>query len=208
MTHDLMKRIPFLRLTAVVAFGAVIGSVVLAKATWGETGRPGIATPLAFMVLFVATITLLAIVIVMCQRLVDEMDAQHPLRVRKRGVVLRGIKALLRGSFALAARASRAWLDWVTSVFVLLRREVTREAVEQWAHDTVIAFSGVPPAGVSPPRYAGRLARPDPSQEPKPTRTRTHHRRPARSGESLRSPLTTLARLVDEARRRNERVRT
>jgi hypothetical protein len=155
-----VKRVP-LPLAAAVASCAAIGSVLLARSTWGVSSRLGPATVVAFIVLFVAAITLLAVAIAACQSVVDEMDASDPLRVRKHGVVARGVKAMFRRAFALSARASRAGLRWLSSTVAASRREVTRDALGQWTRAAAAGLSGVAPAGVPPPSGAGRLARRD-----------------------------------------------
>lgn len=125
-----IKRVP-LGLTAGVALVAVIGSVALAKATAGARGAPELATPFAFLVLFLAAITLLAVAVVSSQRLVDEMDAAHPFKVRNRGALFRLVKRVCRRLFALAGRVSRAWLRWLSAAIAVLWRELQR--FSRWA---------------------------------------------------------------------------
>jgi hypothetical protein len=263
-----LKRIP-LRPTGAIALAAVIGSVALAKLTSGGHRQPELATPLAFMVLFLATITLLAVAIVSCQRLVDEMDAAHPLKVRNRGALWRLVKRSYRRSLGLIGRTSRAVVRWVSATIVVLRREATRSyrfavrgivrtsrVVVRWVSTTIVMFRrevtrthrftarvvghcsaavlrwvfaarrtlrreltrdalqrrgraasfalyGVPPDDATPPN-AGRLARPAPShRRPRPL-PRPQHRRSRWSGSPRSSALSALARLTEQASKREQ----
>jgi hypothetical protein len=167
-----------------VALGVVVGSIVVAKLTWGTTG-PGLVTPIAFFGLFVAAVILFALAVVSSEELVDELEASHPPRVRKRGVVPRA----LRRAIAALGRAVLASLLWIG---LALRREITRKKIAQRWYALADALSGVPPNGVSA-THAGPLARPAP--RPSPAALDTHHRAPRRSLPSGRDALNRLGKL-------------
>jgi hypothetical protein len=143
--HVLMRRV------GAVAVAYVIGSIVVAKLTWGS-GGPSIVTPFAFAALFLAAAALTGVVIIHSQDLVDEMEASHPPRVRNRGGFVRTLKPLL-------ATFRSAFREWRASAGATLRREVTRGALVRRGRALARSLSGVPPAGVSP-AAAGPLARP------------------------------------------------
>jgi hypothetical protein len=137
--------------TGAVAVGVVIGSIIVAKLTWGSRG-PGLVTPLAFVGLFLAAAILFVLAVLSSEELVDEMEASRPPRVRQRGVYPREIRRQAR----FARRSLAAWLAWVGPK---LRRALTRESIAQWGRDVIRALRGVPPPG-TPPVKAGPLARP------------------------------------------------
>jgi hypothetical protein len=183
-----------------VALGAVVGSIVVAKLTWGTRG-PGLVTPFAFFGLFVAAVILFALAVVSSEELVDELEASHPPRVRKRGVV----PLALRRAIAAVGRAVLAWLLWIG---LALRREMAPETMSHRWRALAEALSGVPPDGVSV-THAGPLARP----APRPSRSAldTSHRAPRRSLPSGRDAFNRLEQLYRRHLRRRrpgpERVR-
>jgi hypothetical protein len=137
--------------TGAVAVGVVVGSIIVAKLTWGSRG-PGLATPLAFAGLFLAAAILFVLAVLSSEELVDEMESSRPPRVRERGVYPREIRRRAR----FARRSLAAWLGWVRP---RLRRALTRDSIAQWGRDVIRALRGVPPPG-TPPVKAGPLARP------------------------------------------------
>jgi uncharacterized membrane protein YfcA len=136
-----------------VAIGVVVGSIFVAKLTWGRRG-PGLITPFAFAGLFLAAAILFVLTVVQSEELVDELESSRPPRVRRRGVYPRAMRRFARAS----RRSFVVWLSWVGAT---LRREVTRESIARWGHGLVDALRGVPPAGTPAPR-AGPLVRPRP----------------------------------------------
>lgn len=147
--HVLLRRV------GTVAVAYVVGSIVLAKFTWGSRG-PGIVTPFAFAALFLAAVALMGVAIVHSQDLVDEMEASNPPELRKRGGFVRAVNPMLSTVNAKLRRALREWRAWVGP---RLRRELTRESFDRRIRALARALSGVPPAGV-PPSHVGRLTRP------------------------------------------------
>jgi hypothetical protein len=189
--HVLMRRV------GTVAVAYVIGSIVVAKLTWGSSG-PSIVTPFAFAALFLAAVALTGVTIIHSQDLVDEMEASHPPRVRNRGGLARTVRPLL-------AALRSAFAEWRASVGSTLRRAATRDALVRRSRALAHSLSGVPPAGVSP-AHAGRLTRPVVStRAPRPRRIDERHRAFRRS----RPPdeaLATLARLRPQRRARPEHI--
>jgi hypothetical protein len=183
-----------------VALGVVVGSIAVAKLTWGTSG-PGLVTPFAFFGLFVAAVILFALAVVSSEELVDELEAAHPPRVRKRGVVPRA----LRRAIAAVGGAVLAWLLWIG---LALRREMAPAKLAQRWHALADALSGVPPSGASL-TDAGPLARP----APRPSRAAldTQHRAPRRSLPTGRDALNRLEQLyrrhLSRQRPRAARVR-
>jgi hypothetical protein len=137
--------------TGAVAVGVVVGSMIVAKFTWGSRG-PGLVTPLAFAGLFLAAAILFVLAVLSSEELVDEMESSRPPRVRQRGVYPREIRRRAR----FARRSLGAWLAWVGPK---LRRQLTRASVTGLRRGLVDAMKGVPPPGTPPPP-AGPLARP------------------------------------------------
>lgn len=182
--HSAASRKRIMLQAGAVALGVVVGSIVVAKLTWGTSG-PGLVTPVAFFGLFVAAVILFALAVASSEELVDELEASHPPRIRKRGVVPR---ALRQGIAALG----RAVLAWLLSIGWALRREMTPERMAQQWRALTEALSGVPPAGVSP-THAGPLARPAP--RPSPAELDTNHRVPHRSLPTGRDALNRLEQL-------------
>jgi uncharacterized RDD family membrane protein YckC len=180
-----------------VALGVVVGSIVVAKLTWGTTG-PGLVTPLAFFGLFVAAVILFALAVVSSEELVDELESSHPPRVRKRGVVPRALRRVI-------AALGRAVLAWLLRIGLAIRRAMTPERLAHRLRALADALSGVPPVGVSA-THAGPLARPAPRRAAVPP---LHV--PRRSLPTGRDALNRLERLYRRhlPRRRSgpERVR-
>jgi hypothetical protein len=167
-----------------VSLGVVIGSIVVAKLTWGTRG-PGLATPFAFFGLFVAAVILFALAVVSSEELVDELEASHPPRVRERGVIPRALRRWI-------AALGRAVLDCLVLIGLAIRSELAPERIAHWWRAFAEALSGVPPAGVSA-THAGPLARP----APRPPRAAldTHDRAPRWSLPSGRDALNRLEQL-------------
>jgi hypothetical protein len=193
--HVLLRRV------GLVGFIGVVGSIALAKLTWGSSG-PGIATPFAFAALFLAAVALMGVAVVHSQDLVDELEASHPPRVRNRGRFARAVNPMLWTVSARLRRASRRWRARVAST---LRREVTRESLTRRLRALASALSGVPSGGVSP-AAAGSLARPIAQRgEPRPRRI-DEHRRAVRRSHPREKALATLERLRGHLRRRPHRA--
>jgi hypothetical protein len=199
-----LSRVPkrvLLRRIGAVALAGVVGSIVLAKLTWGSSG-PGIATPFAFAALFLAAVALMGVAVVHSQDLVDELEASHPPRVRKRGRFARAVNPMLWTATAWFRRAFREWRARVGSA---LRREATRESLARRIRALASALSGVPSGGVSP-AVAGPLARPIAARgEARPRRIDEHHRAVRRS-RPREEALATFERLTGQRRARPRRV--
>jgi hypothetical protein len=176
-----------------VALGVVVCSILVAKFTWGAS-VPGLVTPLAFFGLFVAAVILFALAVVSSEELVDELEAGHPPRVRKRGVVPAG----LRLAIAAVGRALLAWLRWIG---LALRRAMTREGVTKRWGVLAEALSGVPPTGAFPV-HAGALA--VPVTPPSRAHVDEPLRAPRRSLPSGRDALNRLERLYRRHRPRRQ----
>ncbi|HYU40167.1 MAG TPA: hypothetical protein VEM59_10075 [Acidimicrobiia bacterium] len=193
--HVLLRRV------GVLGFVGVVGSIALAKLTWGSSG-PGIATPFAFAALFVAAVALMAVAVVHSQDLVDELEASHPPRVRNRGAFARVVNPML---WTASARLRRAFREWRARVASTLRREATRDSLTRRLRAVASALSGVPPGGLSP-AAAGSLARPIAARgEPRPRRIDEHHRAVRRS-HPREEALAALDRLRGHRRGRPHRA--
>jgi hypothetical protein len=179
------------RRTGVMALVVVVGCIVVAKLLWGTTG-PGIATPFAFFVLFVAAVTLLAVTIIHSEELVDELEASHPPRVRNRGGLARTIAAL-----------DRVLVAWLSRAGPALRREMRRDSLVRRSRALADALSGIPPSGVSLAN-AGPLARPAARRPSAPVRIGAHHRTARQTHSAHGQALATLDQLRRQRRRRRE----
>lgn len=189
-----------LRRVGLVALAYVVGSIVLAKFTWGSRG-PGIVTPFAFAVLFLAAVALMGVAVVHSQDLVDEMEASRPPRVRNRGGFARTVNPMLWTVTAKLRRRFRECRAWVRAT---LRRELTRESLTRRVRRLAHALSGAPPAGV-PPSHAGRLTRPGTARVVAPPRRIDERHRAVRRSRPREEALATLERLRRQRRRRPPR---
>lgn len=174
----LPKRV-LLRRVGLVASVCIVGSLVLARFTWGSSG-PGIATPFAFAALFLAAVALMGVVVVHSQDLVEELEASHPPQVRDRGRVARAVNPML---WTVSARGRRAFRVWRARVGSTLRREATRESIARRIRDLGSSLSGVPSEGRSP-EAGGPLARPRSPHAARPAET-------DRRGSPDRSPVAS-----------------
>jgi hypothetical protein len=143
------------RRIGVVAFGVVGASVILAKVTQ-ETPVAGYVRGFAITMFGLATIALLAVVLLMGEEMVDAMDETDPLRVRHGGAYGPRVKRFFRD----LRSASRAWVKSRPAKVAALRHDLTRDSLARLAAASGAALGGIPPADVPPPA-AGRLARPD-----------------------------------------------
>jgi hypothetical protein len=192
------------RRIGLVSFGVVGASVILAKVTQ-DTPVAGVVRALAITMFGLAAIALLAVVIMMGEEVVGEMDATDPTRVRRGGAYGPRIKRFFRD----AGSQSRVWVRSLPARVVALRHGFTRDSLARFAVASIDALGGVPPAGVAPPRGAGRLARmdaaPEPSSEPDagaPSQAREQARRRALTASELaeRSSSTAAARRPNATR--------
>ena len=149
-SHADPERRAFRRI-GVISFGAVGLSVILAKVT---QDAPGAGPIRAFTVAMfgLGAITLLGVVVLMGEEMVDEMDASDPLR-------------FLRD----ARHNARTWFTSLPTNVTALRHKLTRESLARFIASSGTALGGIPPADVPPPRSAGRLARP--KRQPPPEQT-------------------------------------
>jgi hypothetical protein len=182
--HSAAARKRIMLQAGAVALGVVVGSIVVAKLTWGTSG-PGLATPVAFFGLFVAAVILFALAVASSDELVEELEASHPPRVRKRGVVPRALRQWI-------AALGRAVLAWLLSIGWALRREMKRERMAQQWRVLAEALSGVPPRGAFPV-HAGSLA--VPVTPPSRAEVDEPLRAPRRSLPSGRDALSRLEQL-------------
>jgi hypothetical protein len=188
------------RRIGLVSFGVVGASVILAKLTQ-DTAVGGVIRALAITLFGLATVALLGVVILMGEEVVDEMDASDPMRARRGGAYGPRIKRFFRDAGIL----SRAWVTSRPARIVALRHAITRDSLTRFAVASVDALGGVPPAGVHPPRGAGRLARmnaPPPQEEGTPDEAAEQESRRALTASELleRSSSTAPARRRSEAR--------
>jgi hypothetical protein len=192
---DLTRR--RLRHIGVVACSAVVASVILAKLTQ-NTFAAGLVRAFTITVFALAAITLLAVVILMAEEVVHELDETDPLRARDGGAFGPKIKRFFR----VIRRATRAWVSSLWATLAAWRRALTRESVVRFAHASTVALSGVPPADVAPPRGAGHLARPDRAPPPPVPEPTARERTPAAPGvvDRLRTHTNRLRRRVTRRR--------
>jgi hypothetical protein len=155
------------RRIGVVAFGIVGASVILAKVTQ-ESVVGGYVRAFAITMFGLATIALLAVVLLMGEEMVDAMDETDPLRVRHGGAYGPRVKRFFRD----LRSASRAWITSRPAKVAALRHDLTRDSLARVVTASGAALAGIPPADAAPPEGAGRLARvrsepsPPPEQEP------------------------------------------
>ena len=157
------------RRIGIVAFGVVGASVLLARVTQ-ETPVAGYVRALAITMFGLATIALLAVVLLMGEQMVDAMDASDPTRVRRGGAYGPRVKRFFRD----LRSASRAWVASRPAKVAALRHDLTRDSLARLAAASAAALGGIPPADVGPPAGAGRLGRakrrppPPPEETPAP----------------------------------------
>ena len=151
------------RRIGVVAFGVVGASVVLAKVTQ-ETAVGGYVRAFAITMFGLATIALLAVVLLMGEEMVDAMDETDPLRVRHGGAYGPRVKRFFRD----LRSASGAWIKTRPAKVAALRHDLTRDSLARLAAASGAALGGIPPADAPPPEGAGRLARPESASPPPP----------------------------------------
>jgi hypothetical protein len=149
------------RRIGVVAFGVVGASVILAKVTQ-ETPVGGYVRALAITMFGLATIALLAVVLLMGEEMVDAMDETDPLRVRHGGAYGPRVKRFFRD----LRSASRAWIKSRPAKVAALRHDISRDSLARLAAASGAALAGIPPADAAPPAGAGRLARPESAPPP------------------------------------------
>jgi hypothetical protein len=155
------------RRIGVVAFGVVGASVILAKVTQ-ETPVGGYVRAFAITMFGLATIALLAVVLLMGEEMVDAMDETDPLRVRHGGAYGPRVKRFFRD----LRSASRAWIKTRPAKVAALRHDLTRDSLARLVAASGAVLGGIPPADAEPPDGAGRLARvknappPSPEEEP------------------------------------------
>src|SRR5256884_1603864 len=164
-SHADPERRAFRRI-GVVAFGVVGGSVILAKVTQ-DAPAAGPIRAFAVAMFGLGTITLLGVVILMGEEMVDEMDASDPLRARHGGAYGPRLKRFFRE----ARHGARTWFTSLPANVAALRHEITRESLARFVAASGTALGGIPPADVPPPRSAGRLARPKRQPPPPPEQT-------------------------------------
>ncbi len=149
------------RRIGVISFGALGGSVILAKISQ-DAPAAGVIRAFAITLFLLAALTLLAVVLLMGEEMVDAMDESDPMRARHGGAY----GPRLNRYFRKAGRDARAWITSLPGNVAALRRGITRESLSRFTAASGAALGGIPPADVPPPRSAGRLARP--RREPPP----------------------------------------
>jgi hypothetical protein len=151
------------RRIGVVAFGVVGASVILAKVTQ-ETPVAGYVRAFAITMFGLATIALLAVVLLMGEEMVDAMDETDPLRVRQGGAYGPRVKRF----FLDLRSASGAWIKSRPAKVAALRHDLTRDSLARLAAASGAALGGIPPADAPSPAGAGQLAQPDSASPPPP----------------------------------------
>ena len=208
------------RRVGVISFGVLGGSVVLAKIAQ-DAPAAGPIRAFAITMFILAAITLLAVVLLMGEEMVDAMDESDPLRARHGGAYGPRLKRYFR-ELGLSART---WFTSLPANVEALPHKVTRENLARFAAASAAALGGVPPAGVPPPRSAGRLARPrrepppppedvpaspadDAEPEPTPPARRLPGARSSRSGSPVvaRRPIKVRSSRRRRPTRRSERA--
>jgi hypothetical protein len=197
------------RRVGVISFGVVGGSVILAKITQ-DAPAAGAIRALAVAMFGLGAITLLGVVVLMGEEMVDAMDASDPLRARHGGAYGPRLKRFFRE----ARHSARTWFTSLPANVAALRHELTRESLARFVAASGTALAGIPPADVPPPPSAGRLARPrrkppsPPQQTPasatEPPSTQTEPVRPGRrapaAARSSRSGSPVVARRAIKVR--------
>jgi hypothetical protein len=189
------------RRIGLVSFGVVGASVILAKVTQ-DWPAAGVIRAFAITMFGLAAMTLLGVVLLMGEEMVDEMDASDPLRARRGGAYGPRIKRFFRD----VGWSGRAWIKSLPAKVVALRHDVTRDSIARFAAASTDALAGVPPAGVAPPRGAGRLARTIAAPEPPPESVPHDPTEPARRRALTASELAE--REAPTAPRRTTTVRS
>jgi len=212
------------RRIGVGAFGVVGASVILAKVTQ-ETAAGGYVRAFAITMFGLATIALLAVVLLMGEEMVDAMDETDPMRVRHGGAYGPRVKRFFRD----VRSASRTWIKTRPAKIAALRHDFSRDSLARLAAASGAALGGIPPADAPPPDGAGRLARPesapppeeeperpdaqtDAQAEPSPAARRVAASRAAarssRSGQPVvaRRPIKVRSRQTSRPTRRSERA--
>jgi hypothetical protein len=162
------------RRIGVISFGVVGGSVILAKTTQ-DAPAAGAIRAFAVAMFGLGAITLLGVVVLMGEEMVDAMDASDPLRARDGGAYGPRLKRF----FSEARHSARTWFRSLPANATALRHELTRESLARFVAASGIALRGIPPADVPPPRSAGRLARPKRQPPPPPDETPASPTEPA-----------------------------
>jgi hypothetical protein len=152
-----------LRRIGVVAFGVVGASVILAKVTQ-ETPVAVYVRAFAITMFGLATIALLAVVLLMGEEMVDAMDETDPLRVRHGGAYGPRVKRFFRD----LRGAGWKWIKTRPAKVAALRHGLTRDSLARLAAASGAALGGIPPVDAPPPEGAGRLARPESAPPPPP----------------------------------------
>ena len=213
------------RRIGVIAFGVVGASVIFAKVTQ-ETAVGVYVRAFAITMFGLATIALLAVVLLMGEEMVDAMDETDPMRVRHGGADGPRVRRFFRD----LRSASRAWIKSRPAKVAALRHDLTRDSLARLAAASGAALAGIPPADAAPPEGAGRLARvkseppPPPEQEPAEadaqpepsaaarrvaaSRVTAATARSSRSGQPVvaRRPIKVRSRQAPRPTRRSERA--
>src|SRR5207253_6567095 len=120
------------RRIGVISFGVVGGSVILAKIAQDAPGA-GPIRAFAVAMFGLGAITLLGVVVLMGEEIVDAMDASDPLRARHGGAYGPRLKRYFRE----ARHSARTWFTSLPTNVAALRHELTRESLARF-----IASSG------------------------------------------------------------------
>jgi hypothetical protein len=176
------------RRIGVISFGVVGGSVVLAKISQ-DAPAAGPIRAFAVAMFGLGAITMLGVVVLMGEEMVDAMDASDPMRASHGGAYGPRLKRYFRE----AGHGARTWFTSLPANVAALRHGLTRESLARFVAASGTVLRGIPPAGVPPPRSAGRLARPKrqppPDETPaSPTEPASTQPEPARLGR--RAPAT------------------
>ena len=158
------------RRIGVIAFGVVGGSVVLAKISQ-DAPAAGPIRAFAVAMFGLGAITMLGVVVLMGEEMVEAMDASDPMRASHGGAYGPRLKRFFRE----ARHSAGTWFTSLPANLAALRHELTRESLARF-----IAASGTALGG-PPPRSAGRLARPKRQPPPSPDATPSSPTEPART---------------------------
>jgi hypothetical protein len=154
------------RRIGVIAFGVVGGFVVLAKISQ-DAPAAGSIRAFAVAMFGLGAITMLGVVVLMGEEMVDAMDASDPMRASHGGAYGPRLKRYFRE----AAHSARQWFTSLPANVAALPQHLTRESLARFVGASGTALGGIPPADVPPPRSAGRLARPKRQPPPPPDET-------------------------------------
>jgi hypothetical protein len=162
------------RRIGLISFGVVGGSAVLVKISQ-DAPAAGAIRAFAVAMFGLGAITMLGVVVLMGEEMVDAMDASDPMRASHGGAYGPRLKRFLHE----ARHSARTWFTSLPANVAALRHRLTRESLARFVAASGTSLGGIPPADVPPPRSAGRLAQPERPSPPPPDETPASPTEPA-----------------------------